>query len=241
MDELIILFLYHGGNLPVAVDHYHRLRTLHPRDLVVPIAFQLASQVIPGTADIAHDSHDYDWPLTDVYAQADKVFYRWFLNPRNPKARRYIFFEYDILPKCPAQESYREVWDADVAASDVVDMIAEPDWWPARWGPPIEPDLLPYQIGLRPLAGAFWSHAALERVASSRRMQGAWCEHRAGTLAKFFGFRPMRIPGAIRTIHWPPTVLRDFSGREWFHPVKTMQPRTQRIRPSMRGVTSTSP
>ena len=241
MYELIILFLYYSKNVAAAVDHFQRLQALHPEGLVVPIAFQIPSQIIPGTKDIGLDGDDFGWPIQDAYSQCDKLYYRWFLNPRSPKARRYVFFEYDILPKCSARAFYGQAWNSDIAAADTVDMQTHADWWPGRWGPPVDAGLKPFQTGLRPLAAILWSHDALKAVSEARRMQGSWCEHRAGTLARFLGFRPTVIPGALRTIQWPPEVIRDTSARTWYHPVKSPQPATSRLRRPLRRTISISP
>ena len=241
MYELIMLFLYYSKNVAAAADHLRRLQSLHPDVPVLPVAFRLPSQIIAGTQDIGHDADDFGWPVDDAYSQCDKLYYRWFLNPRSPRARRYVFFEYDILPKCSARRVYGDAWDADVAAADIVDMQTRPDWWPGRWGPPVDAELRPFQMGLRPLAAILWSHDALKAVAESRRMQGSWCEHRAGTLVRYLGFSPAVIPGALRTIQWPPAVIRDTSADRWYHPVKSPHPAPARVRHPLRRAISIFP
>ncbi len=241
MDELAILFLHYGPRKAATMDHYQRLVRLHPRDLVIPIAYQMHRSAIPGTVDVAGFDSDYGWPIADPYSECDKIYYRWFLNANRPSARRYIFLEYDILPNCTAQSFYREVWHSDVAAADIVDIKIDTDWWPARWHGETHDGLWNFGMGLRPLAGIFWSHAALGRVAQTRRMPNAWCEFRAGTLANYLGFTLTVIPGAIRTLHWPPTVHRDTSAPTWFHPVKEMANGSQRIRQPLRRPIPISP
>ena len=241
MDELAILFLHYGPLNIAAQDHFQRLIRMHPRDLVIPIAYQMNHSAIPGTVDVASLESDYGWPIVDPYSECDKIYYRWFLNPKRPSARRYIFFEYDILPNCTAQNFYREVWNSDVAAADIVDLKTEPDWWAARWHGDTHDGLLNVGMGLRPLAGIFWSHAALNRVAQATRMPNAWCEFHAGTLANHLGFQPVVILGAIRAMHWPPTTLRDTSAARWFHPVKDVHARPNRFRQRLRTTISISP
>jgi hypothetical protein len=218
MDEVIFLFLYH--KLDAATQrHFELLRRQHPRDRVVPLGYQFKiPKLIEETVDVALD-WDYGWPIYSTWHEVDKIFLRWFLKPGQPQARRYVFFEFDILATIPAQQFYGSAWNTDAAATCVLTPEKDPKWhwWihASRLG-----DAFPMRQGAAPLAATLWSHEALDRISRTRRFQDCYCELRMATLAKVLGFHCAAIDGAHKTVSSVPTDIQVHNRPAWFHPVK---------------------
>lgn len=218
MEEVVFLFLYHQLG-PVTRRHYQMLQTLHPRDPIVPIGYRFKiPKQLPGTVDVALQD-DHGWPIGQTWPEIDKIFLRWYLGSTGPRARRYVFFEYDILPRVAASQFYGTAWNVDVAAATIKTPVHHPEWYWWMQGPLLGA-AYPHRCGVSPLAGTLWSNAALEKIARTPRLGSCHCELRMGTLARLLGFRPVEIPRAYRTISWQPGEIQVTSEATWFHPVK---------------------
>jgi hypothetical protein len=218
MEEALFLFLYHQFD-DVTQRHYQRLCQFHPHWQVVPLTYQfLGTTRLAGTVDVALEE-DHGLPISEAWAERDKVFLRWFLGPKRPQARRYIFCEYDLYVNGPAEAFYGPTWQADVAAARCVvpqDAPQWPWWQQASW---LE-EAFPLRLGLSPLAGSLWSHAALTCLACQRRFLRCFAELRMGTLARVVGLEPQEIPGAKATLGWRPEQDPATAKATWLHPVK---------------------
>jgi len=218
MEEVIFLFLYHKLDA-VTLRHHQMLQQLHPRDQIIPVGYQLkVPEPIPGSVDVALD-WDYGWPIDDIWPHVDKIYLRWFHRPNRPRARRYVFYEYDVLPKAPAHDFFGTTWNAEVAAVDIKTPDSDPAWLWWRHGSLLEMPKSLWQ-GLTPLAVQLWSDEALSRVANDRRFQRCYCELRLGTLAKMLGILPAIIPSASQTISWRAEDIKISDAPGWYHPVK---------------------
>ncbi len=220
MEEVIFLFLYHKTDA-VTQRHFQLLGQLHSRAQVVPLGYQLSvPERLPGTVDVALD-WDYGWPIRSVWHESDKIYMRWFLSPKRPKARRYIFFEYDIWPNAAADAFYGDAWNSEVAATSIKTPESDPAWLWWAHAPRLK-FAFPLRQGISPLAGVLWSHEALDRLSQSRQFQDCYCELRLGTLAKLLGLKCTAIPQAHRTISWRPQDIQVSSQPAWYHPVKQL-------------------
>lgn len=219
MEEVVFLFLYHKVD-EVTYRHFELLQKLHPRDQIVPVAYELkGNPVLPGTVDVGLD-WDYGWPIFSTWHEIDKIYLRWFLRPNRPAARRYVFFEYDILPKCTAEAFYGPTWNSDCAAVSV--QLPETDhswhWW--RQSNSLDLKHFASRCGVSPLAGTLWSHNSLQAIARRPALGSCFCELRMGTLLRSRGFTPAVIPNASATMSWRASEMTVSDAKTWFHPVK---------------------
>jgi len=218
MEEVIFLFVYHELNA-LTRRHFECLRSWHPRDEIVPLVYQFKSrEVLPGTIDVALD-WDYGWPINSPWHEADKIMLRWYHRLGRPQARRYVFFEYDILANAPAPVFYSDAWNADAAAAKIPTPEHAPQWpWfeqSHRLG-----EYFPHRAGAVPLGGTLWSDAVLSRIARQPALQNCFSELRMATLARHHGFRLQLVPGAAKTMSWRPGDIQVTEEPTWFHPVK---------------------
>ena len=218
MQELLILFLYHALDATTKA-HFEKLQALHSEYQIVPIAYRFqGDELLPGTVDVGLEP-DHGWPIERVWREVDKVYLRWYLGSQRPKAKRYVFFEYDILANCAAASFFGPTWNSPVAVARIKTPDSNPGWpW---WGDVSELGAASeYRCGVLPLAATLWSDEALAAIAHSRLLQSCFCELRMGTLAKMYGFEPQVIPGAERTISWKSDRIQVTDELTWFHPVK---------------------
>jgi hypothetical protein len=221
MDEVIFLFLYHQLN-EVTLRHHALLRQFHPRDEIVPLGYQLTiPKVLPGTVDVALD-WDYGWPIRSVWHEVDKIFLRWFRRKDRPSARRYVFFEYDILVNSTAPEFYASSWNSDLAAVSIKRPKDDPSWPWWRHGPRLGVSEA-HWCGVVPMSATMWSNEAFTRLAASNRFQDCYCELRMGTLARMLGLHLEVIPNAFRSVSWRERDITVDQRRTWFHPVKNIE------------------
>jgi hypothetical protein len=92
----------------------------------------------------------------------------------------------------PIREYYREVWDADAAATAVHTPQSYAVW---PWFKELPDELRPFAMGLSPLNGVMLSHRALAAVCAGPLPPNVFCECRLGTALKAAGFQPGRIEG----------------------------------------------
>lgn len=187
MLEYVILFAHYDASA-VTRRHLEILGSVNPCP-IIPVCSGGSSRV----ADAVDVSQlDNRWADEDPWRAADTLIYRWFA--RRPfDARRYIFLEWDTLATLPVREYYREVWDADAAASAVYTPRTYAGW---PWFRELPAELRPYATGLSPLNGVMLSHRALSAVCAGPLPGNVFCECRLGTAVRRAGFEPVALPPA---------------------------------------------
>lgn len=215
--ELCVLFAYHKVDA-LTLYHLDLLKRHNPNYLVIPITDDVPEHLPDGV-----DVKDFPdpWPKVDPWRRCDTMLYRWFLN-RKVSAKRYVYLEYDCLCTQDLAISYRDVWNAEVAARDLVTpgvplwmWFQEADRYPA--------EDRAFIAGLSPLAGVFFSHDALERTVEHVIRADVFCELRIGTAAKKAGLTITTFPPELRAnIQYNPHA-RVPTGKGIFHAVKSIK------------------
>lgn len=212
--ELCILFAYHRVNA-LSRRHLELVRAHNPGVPVVPLTDDVPEHFEDGV-DVA----EFDDPFakSTPWRRCDSMVYRWFLN-RTVTAARYVYLEYDCLCTVSLAEAYAEVWDRDVAAA-AIPMPEHSQW---MWFDEIDrlaPEDRPWACGTAPLAGMFFSHRALERIAATVSRDDVFCELRLATAARKAGYAPVHLPAALRRTLRSSPYPRVPTAPGLYHPVK---------------------
>jgi len=187
MLEYLVLFAHFDDSV-VARRHLEVLRTVNACP-VIPVCSRRSSRFIDAV-DVS--KLDTRWSDEDPWRAADTLLYRWFPH-RQFEAHRYVFLEWDTLATMPIREYYREVWDADAAATAVHTPQSYAGW---PWFKELPAELRPFAMGLSPLNGVMLSHRALAAVCAGPLPPNVFCECRLGTALKVAGFQPVALPPA---------------------------------------------
>lgn len=220
MDDYAILFMYYGAALrDVLTANLSRLRRLNPGASIIPLIHD-GDPFVAGSVDVRR--YPCPWDTTDAWASCDTMLYRWFPD-RAVRARRYVVCEWDTYATVSIPEFYAGVWDADVAAVEVVTREDAPDWLWFRYIPWLGA-LADYASGLTPFSGTLFSAAALEAICRGPIIRDAFCELRVATLANHAGLTLTPMPFARGYISHDPTRIKVSAAPGIYHPVKALVP-----------------
>jgi hypothetical protein len=220
MDEYAILFLYYGGApRDVLAANLSRLRGLNPGASIIPLIHD-GDPFVHGTVDVRR--YPCPWDATDAWASCDTMIYRWFPE-RAVRARRYIVCEWDTYATISVPAFYANVWDADVAAVEIVSRQETPDWLWFRYIPWLGA-LAEHATGLTPFSGTLFSAAALEAICGGPVIRDAFCELRVATLATHAGVTLTPMPFARRFISHDRSRISVSDAPGIYHPVKELMP-----------------
>jgi hypothetical protein len=227
-NELCILFAYHRVD-ELTVKHFESLKQHNSNYAIVPITDDISDH-LPGTIDVK--SFDDPWPKAIPWRRCDTMLYRWFMN-RQVTAERYLLLEYDCLCTVDVKEAYKDIWEAEVAARDILvpgekrntrfGNYVHGEWYWFNEVDKLPPEDRPHAAGLVPLAGVFFSHHGLQSIVTHATREDVFCELRIGTAAQKAGLRVVEFPESLkRTIWWDPHA-RLPSEPGVFHAVKFTQ------------------
>lgn len=217
MLECCILFLHYRADAESRA-HLDLLRRLNPYPVVA-----LTDEVVeplPGSFDAARP----EWGYTGTtWLNADTPAQRWYRHG-GIRAERYIHLEWDAEATLPVREFYREVWNADAAASAIQLIERDPDWFWFHQVDQLPTDLRPHAAGLTPLNGFLLSDRALAAVAAAPPLPNIFCELRLGTLLRHAGFALTPFaPHRAATNQWLAEMIpRDRAVPSIYHPVKQL-------------------
>jgi len=216
MLDCCIVFLHHQ-NTWTAELHRRLLQELNPYPVVS--VYRGAGRSLSGAIQLCRLAPER---LTeDAWASADAALVVWFRN-RGFNAHRYVFLEWDALATAPVSDYYHEVWDCDVAATNVLKPDTDASWHWFNQIDKLPPELRGDAAGLMPFNGLLLSHRALTALAEATLPLNVNCELRTGTILNAHGFLLSQMPDHRRaTNSWHPDLRRcSFGEPGIYHPVK---------------------
>jgi hypothetical protein len=223
MRDAIILFCYHKCD-ELTVRHLDLLRRHNPKHVVIPVIGESGVEELPGSVNVAHLPSR--WCTDDGWRSCDTLIYRWF-QVRDLSARRYVYFEYDVLCTIPLETAYADAWNAPVAARDFFTIQNNPKWtyFNSERSLSALGEDRKYAAGLVPMAGSVFSHESLERIVDTVVGGDVLSELRAGTAVKKLGLKVAEFPSRLRsTLDWRP-YSGECSRPGLYHSVKPDQER----------------
>jgi hypothetical protein len=206
MTPLVVLFTYYRDDAITRV-HFAALRASNPGVPIVPLVADRPA-FLPGTVDIG--------PLCEPQYNVDRFPARWW-DRHDLDAERVAVIESDCLVTQPLACYWRDVWDADVAASVVATPESHPDWlW---WRECEEAGIPPAnRFGVMPSGVILYSARAVESL--SRTGLRCFAELRIGASASMAGLRLAEVPGGADTVHCREDLIRLSIVPGVYHPVK---------------------
>lgn len=247
--EYGIFFLYHDTG-PETRNNLALLRYFNPGVPIIPIN-QWSNQVFPGGYRAKKLStgkwraHRPRWfggtwkqPLRRLFRGVDRSYvwrngdlsvYQWITQYERPHAERWIITEWDCFCTTNLRWVYQDVWDADIAATNVHQPEQDAPWHFARERPHVPDSYRPHLAGLAPLAGILVRAEVLYDIAQAVLKEPAWrksfCEVRIATVANALGFEAEEIARAKPFLAGNKTFpAHAIQGRGLWHKVKDHDP-----------------
>ncbi len=157
---------------------------------------------LPQTVDLAN--HPGRWEIGNTpeskWRNGDAMLFNWFEQVRSMEARRYVFLEWDCYCSTNVRKFYKDVWDVDLACSQIIHQHDKWDWWEEL---PQLGGVCTKGLGVVPMAGVMLSEWLLESIRDmemdedgSPPLPGIFSELRLGTLANLVGAIVKEIPRA---------------------------------------------